>query len=149
MRDIPGEGQGNPPQCSCLANPMQDCQEPGRPVHGVVKLDMAERLNNNNLNANDIFHRNRTILRWVRNHKGPRIAKANLKKENKLEASHFWTSHYITKLPQRGADLAQKQALRPEAQDREPRKVLWACTLVNSQELRSQGHTPGKGKPPQ
>ena len=50
---------------------------------------MAERLNNNNLNSNDIFNRNRTILRCVRNHKGPRIAKANLRKENKLEASHF------------------------------------------------------------
>ena len=84
---------------SVLAWQIPCIEESGRPVHGVVKLDMAEWLNNNNLNANDIFHRNRTILRWVRNHKGPRIAKANLKKENKLEASHFWTSHYITKLP--------------------------------------------------
>lgn len=36
-------------------------------------------------------------------------------------------------------DLAQKQAHRPEAQDREPRKVLERLALVNSQELRSQG----------
>ena len=97
MRDIPGEEQGNPPQCSCLGNLMHRGAWQASPW-GCKELDTAEQLNNNNLNSNDIFHRNRTILRCVRNHNGPRIAKANLRKENKLEASHFQTSHYITKL---------------------------------------------------
>ena len=32
----PGEGNGNPLQCSCLGNPM-DCSPPGSSVHGITK----------------------------------------------------------------------------------------------------------------
>ena len=63
-----------------------------------------------------------TILRCVWNHKGPRRAKATLRKENGLEASRSLTSHFITKLHSpKSVELAQKQAHRPEEQSREPR----------------------------
>ena len=63
-----------------------------------------------------------TILRCVWNHKGPRRAKATLKKENGLEASRSLTSHFMMKLQSpKSVELAQKQAHRPEEQSREPR----------------------------
>ena len=43
----PGEGNGNPPQCSCLGNPM-DREAWQATVPGVEKeLDMTQQLNNN------------------------------------------------------------------------------------------------------
>ena len=68
------------------------------------------------------FHKNKTILTFVWSHKGPRRAKATLKKENGPEASPSLTSHYVTKLQsQKSVELAQKQAHRAEEQNREPR----------------------------
>ena len=42
----------------------------------------------------------RTILKFVRKYKRPQIAKANLKKRAKKEASQFLASNYTTKLYQ-------------------------------------------------
>ena len=39
----PGEGTGDPLQCSCLENPM-DREAYGAPVHGVAESDMIEGL---------------------------------------------------------------------------------------------------------
>ena len=48
----PGEGNGNPLQCSCLGNPM-DRGDWWATVHGVAKeLVMTYQLNNNNIKGN-------------------------------------------------------------------------------------------------
>ena len=39
--DSPGEGNGNPLQCSCLENPHRQ-REPGGVVHGVAESETAE-----------------------------------------------------------------------------------------------------------
>ena len=52
----PGEGNGNPPQCSCLGN-LMDRGAWWATVHGVTKeLDMTEWLNNNKQVCNLTIH---------------------------------------------------------------------------------------------
>ena len=78
------------------------------------------------------------LLISVGNHKGPQIAKATLRKENRLEASPSLTSIYIMKLK-----APKKCGIGTETgtQTREPRKKPTGTWSVNSQKKEPRTYT--------
>ena len=91
------------------------------------------------------------LLTFVWNRRGPRRAKATLRKETGLEASRSLTSHSAEKRQSpNGAEMAQKQAHGPEGRDREPRiQPTRGVGVGGSVKLRQggHGHTEGKDRP--
>ena len=95
------------------------------------------------------FHKNKTILTFVWSHKGPRRAKATLKKENGPEASPSLTStlRYEATVTKK-CGIGTKTGTQSRGTEQRAQESTYRYVASYSQE-RSQEHTPGKGQSPQ